>query len=133
MTDTKLERTTHLRVRRRAQPKGDEQIDYRRDMDMVLDPAENQAAVAIPAVLRPDAMTDAKQSRHVAEPAPARGRTRHEVTGPMGTRLSLDVVELIDGAVSAAREAGEGPQAQRAAVKRETETNLSGNDDPFPS
>lgn len=77
------DRPKDLRVRRKPQAAADERVD----------PVDYQqpAATAASSMVTP---------QNAAQPAPAvrRGRPRREVTVPFSTRLSPDIVELIDAA-----------------------------------
>jgi hypothetical protein len=112
MTDTQPDRPADLRARRRAQPAADERIDpidYRRDDDRVdASPVELSGVPTMPA-----------HAAHATNEAPSiRGGTRREVTIPFSTRLTPDVLELIDRAVAEGKDSGVGPQTQRAVVEK---------------
>lgn len=80
MTDQQQDRPKDLRARRRPQPAVDEKVD----------PVDYQQPAAVQPALRSPSMQPAANAR--------RGRPRREVTVPFSTRLSPEIVELIDAA-----------------------------------
>jgi hypothetical protein len=111
MTDTQPDRPADLRMRRRPQPASDERVDpvdYRQELEPASEPVAASTNVAAPGA-----------RARVPENVPqARIRTRREVTIPFSTRLTPDVLELIDDVVAAGKASGEGPQTQRAVVEQ---------------
>lgn len=99
-----------LRKRRTPRPAADESvdpIDYRPQAAPAVAPTAGPRPDSVPAATSPAGQAGAVEAGSAAQSAvpavPAtthRGRPRREVTVPFSTRLSVDVLELIDEATA---------------------------------